>query len=179
MPDKLSCGYTSFQACAPAPVVSLGGDGHPENSVGGETQHGRTLPCVTLSPLSCSRVIFKTRASNSALDKCSHTHFRRRTRSLRTQSSLVSRVLLLMASELKIASPSARIGFFGNNISPHMAAEASPERRGRRVGAGCGCAASPKWAPDSRNSQSKDAARRGARNYLGRGRGIANRQPTT
>ena len=32
-PDKLSRGYTSFQACAPAPVVSLGRDGHLENPV--------------------------------------------------------------------------------------------------------------------------------------------------
>ena len=142
------------------PVVCLGGDGYLENSVGGEAQHERILPCVTLSPLSCSRVIFKMRVSNSALDKCSHTHFRRRVRSLRTQSSLVSRVLLLVASELKIASPPARIDFFGNNISPHVAAEASPERRGRRVEAGRGCAVSPKRAPDSRNTESKDAARR-------------------
>ena len=177
MPDKLSRGYISFQAYAPRPVVSLGRDSHLENpvalvreqivglldlvllvamrderakinlSLGGETQHGRILPCVTLSPLSCSRVIFKTRASNSALDKCSHTHFRRRMRSLRTQSSLVSRVLLLIASELKIASPSARIAFFGNNISPHMAAEVSPERRGRKVGASRLCCLA-QWAPD-------------------------------
>ena len=208
-PDNLSREYTSFQPCAPEPVVYLGRDSHLENpvalmheqvvglldlveleamrderakidlSLGGETQHGRILPCVTPSPLSCSRVIFKTRASNSALDKCSHTHFRRRMRSLRTQSSLLSRPLLLGASELKIASLSARIAFFANNISPHMAAEASPERRGRRVGAGCGCAASTKWAPDSKNLQSKDAARRGAPwSFLSRRRGIANRQPT-
>ena len=165
-PDNLSREYTSFQPCAPEPVVYLG------------VIATLRTPCVTPSPLSCSRVIFKTRASSSALDKCSHTHFSRRMRSLRTQSSLVSRVLLLIASELKIASPPARIGFFGNNISPHMASEASPERRGRKMEAGCGCAASPIWAPDSRNSQSKDAARRGARSYLGRSSRIANRQPT-
>lgn len=132
--------------------------------LGGETQHGRILPCVTPSPLSCSRVIFKTRVSNSALDKCSHTHFRRRMRSLRTQSSLLSRPLLLGASELKIASPPARIAFFANNISPHMAAEASPERRGRRVGAGCGCAASLNGRPTARTYRARmqpDEARHG------------------
>src|ERR1700687_4334958 len=55
-----------------------------------DAQQGRVLPCTAPSPLSCSRVIFKTRTSNSALDRFSQTLFNRRMRSLRTQSSLLS-----------------------------------------------------------------------------------------
>jgi hypothetical protein len=54
-------------------------------------------------------------------------------RSLRTQSSLFSRLLRVRARELKIVSPlGTGAGFFEKDISPHMAAEASPERRGKK-----------------------------------------------
>ncbi len=109
------------------------------------------------SPLNCSRVIFTTRASNSALERFSQTLFRRRVRSFCTQSSLLSGLVPLASSEFSALHARALNNFSGNDILPHMAAEASPERQGRRWERSCLAL----LAPDSRNSQSKDAANSG------------------
>jgi hypothetical protein len=61
-------------------------------SLGGNCQHGRSLLWLTPSPLICSSVIFVTSASKSALERFSQMCFRRRARSFRTQSSLLSRL---------------------------------------------------------------------------------------
>jgi hypothetical protein len=98
-----------------------------------DTQEGRALRCTTPSPLNCSCVIFETRASNSAADMLSQTGRSRCMRSLRTHSSLLSWLLRERARELKMVSSSGtRIGVIENFILPHMAAERSPERRGKR-----------------------------------------------
>ena len=111
------------------------------------------------SPLSCSRVIFKTRASKSRRDRCPQTRFRRRVRSFRTQSSLLSGLSESRSGELKPILPLARTHFSEIDILPHMAAEASPERRGRRVGAVA--AVLPRLlGAYSRELESKDVAKR-------------------
>jgi hypothetical protein len=114
-----------------AEAEALGsGRGSHSNRLGGPC---RVVLCVTPSPLNCSCVIFKTRASKSALDKFWQMVLSRCLRSLRTLSSLLSWLLRLRANALKVFSPSATLkGLSGNDISPHTAAEASSERRGKK-----------------------------------------------
>jgi hypothetical protein len=67
--------------------------------------------------------------------------------------------LRLRARELKIVSPlDTCVGFLEKSISPHMAAEASPERRGKRIGA-VTAVLLRQIAPDSNCIDSKVAAK--------------------
>jgi hypothetical protein len=93
-------------------------------SPGGECQHGRSLLWVMPSPLICSRAIFKTSASKSLLERFAQTFFRRRVRSFRRHSSLVSRLSESRSSEFETAAARARINLSVIDILPHLAAEA-------------------------------------------------------
>ena len=146
MTNKLSRKHPGIQPWADAPEVSLGGDGDLKNPValvseqavsllspGGKLQHGRSLLWLMPSPLICSRVIFMTRASKSPTERLSQTFSKRRVRSFRTQSSLLSPLSESRSSELNTAAARAWANLSVIDILPHLAAEASRERRGRNV----------------------------------------------
>jgi hypothetical protein len=197
-PDNLSRERTSIQLCPPLPVVSLRCDRNLENPVtlvpeqvrsrldedgsfhrrpipwtrqlspGGECQHGRSLLWLTLSPLICSRAIFKTSASKSPLERFSQAFFRRRARSFRRQSSLLSGLSESRSSEFETAAARARINFSVIDILPHLPAEAWRKRRAegcRRLRLRCLATS----ASDSGHTASKDAATRLSRLYLSLG----------
>ena len=110
--------------------VSLGGCGPLENPtarhrlLGIDSQHGRSLLWVTPSPLICSRAIFITSASKSARESFSQTRSRRRARSFRTQSSLLSGLSASRCSEFEAAASRVRINLSLIDILPHLAAKA-------------------------------------------------------
>lgn len=98
-------------------------------------QHGWVQRSWTRSPLSCSRVIFATRASKSAFDRSAQTVFSRRVRSLRTQSSLLSG---LRSGQLKPIFRLPRTRFSGIDILPHMGrGSAEAEKDGADCGSCC------------------------------------------
>jgi hypothetical protein len=176
MTNKLSRKRTNIQLCAGVRGFCLGGGSALENpaarhrSLGGKGQHGGSLLWLITSPLNCSRVIFKTSASKSPLERLSQTFFRRRARSFRRQSSLLSGLSESKSSEFEAAAARARINLSVIDILPHLAAEAwgvsAEAERCRRLRLCC----LAKWASDSVVMNSKDAATRRSRMYLGVGR---------
>ena len=91
----------------------------------GGAQHGRIFRPRIPSPLNCSRVMSTMRASNSVVERFSQTPFKRRVRSFCTRSSLLSGLAPLASSEGNMLHARALNKFSGNDILPHMAAEAS------------------------------------------------------
>ena len=170
MPDKISCKRTTIQPVRLRGWFPLGRD----RQSGGQNQHGRIFRPSMPSPLNCSRVIFTMRASNSALERFSQTLFRRRVRSFCTQSSLLSGLVPLASSEFSALHARALNNFSGNDILPHMAAEASPERRGRRWERRCLAL----LGPDSMNFTEQGCSQLRVVGAISSAGGIANRTPT-
>jgi hypothetical protein len=113
------------------------------------------------SPLSCSLVIFATRAWNSTAESSLPMDFSRRVMSLRTEFSLSSE---LISRQLGTAAPLERVHFSGIVILPLVAAGASLTRaEAEWWGPFCGYAASPDRRPDSIGVNGKDAAKRDGR----------------
>jgi hypothetical protein len=102
-------------------------------SLGGKCQHGRSLLWLTPSPLICSRVIFKTSASKSPLERLAQTFFRRRARSFRRQSSLLSRLSESRPGNSATDAACARTNLSVMDNLAHLAAEVLRERGGIKV----------------------------------------------
>src|SRR4029077_111300 len=119
--------------------VSLGGWGPLENPtarhhlLGIDSQHGRSLLWVAPSPLTCSRAIFITSASKSARERFSQMRSRRRARSFRTQSSLLSGLPESRCSEFEAVAARVRINLSVIAILPHSGCGGVHGRRGRTV----------------------------------------------